>query len=116
MIKKYQVTVTRTDTYNVEIDDAVFNAEWAKEFSSVFWDIDPENAAQEAAEDIARMTARFGTNAFLEGYGFITVKDSDYSKYLKEKGNRYAEGVTIEEEDVDNEEMESEYLGEGGKQ
>ena len=116
MIKKYQVTVTRTDIYNVEIDDEVFNAEWAKEFSSYMWDIDPENSAEEAAKEIAIATARQGKHEFIEGFGIIPVKGSEYTKHLKEKGEHVAEGVTIEEEDVDDIETEVDYLGEGGEE
>lgn len=96
-LRKFQVIVTNIREYMVEIDDEVYNDEWAKEFAKVFWDIDEEDKAKGAAIDIARQTMIQGTHEFIEGYGIIPVKDSEYSQFLKEKGEKIAKGVTIEE-------------------
>lgn len=113
MICKYQVTVTRTDIFNVEIDNEVFNEEWAKDFSSYMWDIDPDDSAREAARNIAIETARQGKETFIEGFGIIPLKDSLYTKRLRERGERMAEGVIIESISEDDVEAEVEYIGKG---
>ena len=116
MILKYQVTVIRTDVFNVEIDDNVFNEEWAKKFSSYMYDVDIADPAREAAKNIAIQTSRQGKHEFIEGFGIIPVKDSLYSKSLKERGEKIAKGVTIEPIIFDEDfETEIEYLEEGGK-
>lgn len=114
-LRKFQIIVTNIKEYMVEIDDEVYNEEWAKEFAEVFWDIDEDDKAKGAAIDIARQTMIQGTNVFIEGFGIIPVKDSTYSKYLKEQGENMAKGVTIEEIGENDFETEVFEIEEGGE-
>ncbi len=95
-LRKFQIIVTNIQEYMVEIDDDVYNEEWAKEFAEVFWNIDEDDKAKGAAIDIARQTMIQGTDMFIEGFGIIPVKDSTFSEYLRDKGEKMAKGVTIE--------------------
>lgn len=115
-LRKFQLIVTNTREYMVEIDDDVYNEEWAKDFAESFWDIDEDDKAKGAAIDIARQTMIQGTHVFIEGFGIIPVKDSEYSQYMKEKGEEMAKGVTIEEIGTDDFETEVFEIEEGGQQ
>jgi hypothetical protein len=64
-MKKFKCTVTRTDEYEIEIDDKVLNKEWMKNFRSTFY---PFDTYAEHAEQIAQMRAR-SDSSFIEGYG-----------------------------------------------
>lgn len=72
-MKKYNVTVTRTDEYIVEIDETIYNEEWMKDFERYFHPLDGD--MKEIAIDLATHQARFGSDVsggFIEGYGYIS--------------------------------------------
>ena len=97
-IKRFNVTVTRTDEYIVEIDEEIYNEEWQENFERYFYSLD--DGLESIAEDIATFRARFGER-YQEGYGRI-IEDSTILECLKEE---YAEGLNIivksEDEEVD---------------
>lgn len=67
-MKKFKCTVTRTDEYEVEIDENIINEEWMEHFRSYMYDFDE---LSEHAEHLAQFQARFGEHDFIEGYGHV---------------------------------------------
>lgn len=105
MIHKYTVTVIRTDVFNVELDDEVYNKAWAEKFSTYLYDIDIENPTMDAAKNMAIQTTRQGTVTFIEGFGIIPLK----GRTCFENPRDIAEGVVIEPLSFD-EDYETEIL------
>lgn len=69
-MKKFKCTVTRTDEYEIEIDENIINEEWMEHFRSYMYDFDE---LSEHAEHLAQFQARFGSEQdFIEGYGYVT--------------------------------------------
>ena len=64
-MKKFKATVTRTDEYEIEIDETKLDEQWMEDFRKVFYNFD---TYEEHAEQIAQMRARF-QESFIEGYG-----------------------------------------------
>lgn len=72
MLRKFEVTAVRTDTYVIEIEDSVFDEEWKKDFERYFH---PIGDVEDIARDLAFHQLRFGgegTYRFVEGYGPVT--------------------------------------------
>ena len=67
-MKKFKCTVTRTDEYEIEIDENIYNEEWMENFRSYMYDFD---SLEEHAEHIAQFQARLGEHVFIEGYGYV---------------------------------------------
>jgi hypothetical protein len=65
-MKKFKAIVTRTDEYEIELDENQMNEEWMEEFRKVFYNF---HSLKEHVEQIAQMRARFG-DRFIEGYGY----------------------------------------------
>ena len=69
-MKKFKCTVTRTDEYEIEIDENIINEEWMEHFRSYMYDFDE---LSEHAEHLAQFQARLGSEQdFIEGYGYVT--------------------------------------------
>lgn len=69
-MKKFKCTVTRTDEYEIEIDENIVNEEWMKHFRSYMYAF---NELSEHAEHLAQFQARLGSEeTFIEGYGHVT--------------------------------------------
>lgn len=97
-MKKFKVTVTRVDEYEIEIDENNLDKE-----------IDfPENSEPiDLAKDLALTWMRTEDKYFKEGYGYIKELDKDGKvkgiPYTKEDGefgyplpdDRYTTGITI---------------------
>ncbi len=64
-MKKFKVTVERTNEYEIEFDEDIINQEFMDSYKEFFSDI---NTLEEHAENIAVFRARFGER-FIEGYG-----------------------------------------------
>lgn len=100
--KKFEITVHRTDTYEIEVDPEVINDEWIKNFESYMWDIDEDTPHEDLAKHIGQMRARFGAHQFMEGFGIIPVE----GEYLTDKEKEsLAEGfklkVISEDDDIE---------------
>lgn len=68
-MKKFKCTVTRTDEYEIEIDETIYNKEWMEKFSSYMYDF---NSLSQHVEHLAQYQARLGSGAsFIEGYGYV---------------------------------------------
>lgn len=72
--KKFEITVQRTDKYEIEIDPEVVNDEWRKNFETYMWYLDEDCSHENLAKHIGRMRARFGSHQFMEGLGVILVE------------------------------------------
>ena len=79
--KKFEITVYRTDAYEIEVDTDVINDEWIKNFQSYMWDVDEDTPHEDLAKHIGQMRARFGKRQFMEGFGIIPVE----GEYLTDK-------------------------------
>lgn len=78
---KFEITVHRTDTYEIEIDENIINEEWIEHFQSYMWDVDEDCPHEDLAKHIGQMRARFGSRQFMEGFGIIPVE----GEYLTDK-------------------------------
>lgn len=99
--RKFRVTVTRVDEYEVEVDEAVWTEEAIKEWESVFY---PLHDTEGVAKDLAIQYMRTD-NWFIEGYGYVPVLMSDGTRKTIFAGSedgakaipedKYAKGVSI---------------------
>jgi len=104
-MKKFKVTVVKTATYEVEVDETIWNAEEQKNWEKVFWtlpvycDDDPDiEAAGGFAESLAANSCHLGVNEFIEGFG-TCAQSEKYAKMFGE--SRYTKGLYIKEIDTD---------------
>lgn len=72
-MKKFRVTVTREDEYEIEFDEEVYNKEFIEDFKEYFYDFD---SLKEHAEHIAQHRARF-QQEFIEGYGIPLINGKE---------------------------------------
>jgi hypothetical protein len=93
-VKKFEVEVTRTDKYIIEIDEEKFNQEWIDCWKNVFIDLD---TLEEHAENIAVSRARF-KSSFIEGYG-IPLINGHKPPFIK--NGAVEEGINIKLIDED---------------
>lgn len=104
---KFQITVNRTDIYEIEVDEKVINDKWIKHFESYMWDIDEDSPYEELAAHIGQLRARFGSHEYFEGFGIIPV-EGEY--YTSKEENSLAEGfkmkVISEDEEIEVESRE----------
>lgn len=83
-MKKFEVTVTKTWDFEVEIDEKVWSDENIAEWRKVFFDID---SLEEAVEILATMFAEQGEGRLLEGFGIPMINNSaPFPQCLTEKG------------------------------
>lgn len=71
---KFEITVHRTDTYEIEVDENIVNDEWIKNFKSYMWDVDEGCPHEDLAKHIGQMRARFGSHKFIAGFGYIPAE------------------------------------------
>lgn len=119
-MKKFKCTVTRTDEYEIEFDESIYDEEWMEAFRAYMFDF--HNLSQHA-QYIAQHQARLGSaRDFIEGYGYVKrdgdlpLSGKDFDKDGKwlpaSKRRQPAPGINInilsEDEDceVDVEEVE----------
>ena len=86
-MRKFKCIVTRTDEYEIEVDETIVNQDWMADFGKSFFEVD---GVEDLAENIATMQARYGSDMdFIEGYGYIT-RDGELpfsSRDYDDKGN-----------------------------
>lgn len=95
-MKKFKCSVTRTDEYEIEIDETVLDEEWMEDFRQYFYNY---HEYDEHAEHIAQHRARFEMN-FIEGYG-IPLINGGRPPFAEEKGLNKAININIISEDED---------------
>lgn len=69
-MKKLKCVVTRTDEYEIEIDEAVINEDWMARFRESFY---PYFDLEDHAKHLAQHQARFGSYHWPEGYGMVKI-------------------------------------------
>lgn len=104
-MKKFEVTVVKTATYEVEVDETIWNAKERASWEQVFWslppylDDDPDiEAAGGFAESLAANSCHLGVNEFIEGFG-TCAQSEKYAKMFGEE--RFTKGLYIRELDTD---------------
>lgn len=90
-MKKFRVTVTREDIYEIEFDEEVYNEEFIRDFKEVFY---PFDSLKEHAEHIALHRARFGQK-FIEGYGIPFINGEKPLVYGDREEKQVAYGLNI---------------------
>lgn len=108
-MKKFHVTVTRTDEYIIEVDENIYNEEWKEAFGNFFW---PIEHLKSIAEHLAIHQARNRNYSFIEGYGDVTRNgklplSNDYDEkgdlLPEDKRRKPSPGLNIVIIDEDNE-------------
>lgn len=100
---KFNVTVVRTDEYEIEIDENVWTKEEIKEWGNTFWG---GSSLRDVASALGTAWMKQGADYFKEGFGYVRELDSNGSPkhipYKDEKGNygnlpeeKYAKGLSI---------------------
>lgn len=74
-MKKYTVTVTRVDEYEVHIDEEIWTPGLLKEWESTFWDL--PDGLESLAGSIGHALMLAGFNHFHEGFGYIKELDEN---------------------------------------
>ncbi|MBX0320277.1 hypothetical protein [Shouchella clausii] len=104
-MKKFRCTVTRTDEYEIELDENVMNEEWMKEFREVYYDF---HYLEEHAEHIAQHRARFGMRYFsdygdplVDGMRHWSTKEGEEAKHINIKVLSEDEECVVEVEEID---------------
>ena len=110
-MKKFRVTVTREDKYEIEFDEEIYNEEFIEDFKEVFYNFD---SLKEHAGHIAQHRARFGQR-FIEGYGIPFVNGEKPLVYGEREEKQVAQGLNINiisEDDLYDMEIEVEEVSE----
>ncbi|MCT4636218.1 MAG: hypothetical protein N4A72_00785 [Bacteroidales bacterium] len=97
-MKKYKIEVTRTDEYEITIDENIWNEEELKKWSSVFSEVE---APEDLACTLALDTAIQGSLEFIEGFGRVkTLSDGSvrphFEGFKEVPEEKYTEGITLE--------------------
>jgi hypothetical protein len=109
-MQKFQVTVTRVDTYIVELDENIFNQSWLDKFKTSFYDL---QNLKGIAEYLGCHQARFGQkDGFIEGFGYVTRDgylpylfkdhDSEGNPLPESEYRKAVDGLNIIIDDEDN--------------
>ncbi len=69
-MKKYNVVITRTDEYEIEVDENVWNDAELADWSRVFYKV---TSQRDIADDLAGRIMSQGHEGFIEGYGHVKV-------------------------------------------
>jgi hypothetical protein len=97
-MKKFSVEAERTDVYEIEIDEKIWNKKELKAWSKSFFDIE---TLEELSVHISNQILRFGSNRFIEGFGFIKTHKKDRTLIPAYDGNKlvreidYAKGIRV---------------------
>ncbi len=110
--RRFKVEVTLSATYEIVVDDEIFNEKLADAISEDFHDIDYDEdkpAIQALAEDVAGMYLRTGGDGDrMEPYGEIAEEGNKYQEEMsRQEKSPYCGGITIKEYGDDYLEIES---------
>lgn len=97
---KFEITVQRTDIYEIDVDEIIVNEEWIKNFESYMWNVDEEAPHEDLAKHIAQMRARFGSDQFIEGFGYIPAEHEYVSADMHEHLAKGFKLKVLSEDDV----------------
>lgn len=71
-MKKFNVTVTRVDEYEIEVDENIWNEKELKEWEKSFF---PVNDQKDLAKILAGSVMKLGSDhGFIEGFGYVRMK------------------------------------------
>jgi hypothetical protein len=111
-MKKFTVTVTRVDEYEVHIDEKVWTPGLIQEWESTFWKL--PDGLQSLAATVGHALILSGFNNFHEGFGYITELDDagepEWWTTLT-KDNELCQGLAVKtsySEDIEKEVVENE--------
>lgn len=99
---KFEITVHRTDIYEVEVDENIINDEWINSFESVMWPVDRGCPYEDLAKEIGKMRSRFGRHLFVEGIGYIPTENEyvfEHEKKILAQGFKMK--VISEDKDIE---------------
>ena len=83
-MKKFQVEVTKTWDFEVEIDETIWNEENIADWKKTFYDV---SSLQEVIKIFATMFAEQGEGSFLEGFGVPMINNGiPFPQCLTAKG------------------------------
>lgn len=83
-MKKFQVEVTKTWYFEVEIDENIWNEDNIADWKKAFYDV---SSLEEVIEIFATMFAEQGEGSFLEGFGIPMINNSaPFPQCLTAKG------------------------------
>lgn len=100
---KFNVTVVRTDEYEIDIDESVWTKEEIKDWGNIFWG---GSSLRDVASSLGEAWMKQGAGYFKEGFGYVRELDSNglpkSIPYKDENGNygelpeeKYSKGLTI---------------------
>lgn len=100
---RFNVTVVRTDEYEIEIDESVWTKDAIEDWGNIFWG---GSSVEDVASSLGEAWMKQGAGYFKEGFGFVIELDSNGNKKnipcKNEKGNygflpeeKFAKGLTI---------------------
>ena len=91
-MQKFRVELTRTDEFEIEIDEEIFNEKELKNWSDVFHTVDN---LQEFVVYLVELMARFGLENFHEGFGKLhRVNSAGKSLDYLDEGE-YIKGILV---------------------
>lgn len=72
-MRKFKVIVTRTDEYNIEIDESIWTPEEIKDWGKTFWG---GETLKDVVAPLAIAWMNQGASNFKEGFGYVKQVDS----------------------------------------
>lgn len=113
--RRFKVEVTLSATYEIVVDDEIFNEKLADGISDDFHPIDYDEdkpAIQALVEDVAGMYLQTGGDGDrMEPYGEIAEEGNKYQEEMsRQEKSPYCGGITIKEYGDDYLEIESEEI------
>ncbi|GAB3177538.1 hypothetical protein [Telluribacter humicola] len=123
-MKTFNVSVIRTDEYEIIIDETVWDEKALSDWSKSFWKAD---SVKDIAESLAYAIMRGGSGqGFIEGFGYVkilrfdgTIKTQFGEGYTAIEDSQYTAGISLklisEDEDFsyDTREIKAKKGGEG---
>ena len=100
-MEKFRVEVTRTDTYQGEIDPTVWTDERIKGWANYFYKTEDR---KELAEHLASSMARNGSTSQHEGFGIVVLKDrkdKDINSYEENRNDSIIAKIISEDCDIE---------------
>lgn len=107
-MSKFKINVIRTDEYEIEIDEKIWDEKAIQEWAKVFYEAEStEDIAKDLAGSIMKMGSDYG---FMEGFGYVKTLRSDGSQkkhfgegFKEIKKSEYTKGIVLKvlQEDED---------------
>jgi hypothetical protein len=100
---KFNVTVVRSDEYEIEIDESVWTKEEIKEWGNTFYG---GSSLRDVASSLGEAWMKQGSGYFKEGFGYVRELDGngnpktipfkdDEGNYCNLPDEKYTKGLTI---------------------